>query len=189
MTGSRSNLAPELLPQLIPTFFTFFISLTLHFPFLQTHLYHGINRKTIKISIVDEDVVVGWTLPEFWKRWLLTTRTTEFACSWKRFIATGEPACIDSRPIFLENLSPDYKFGNKNFEKNPKTGQCFADHCMKKAKFSISLFVTSPLEVGRTYLHQLIQISILKMDSNIWFHFSSVVSILAICKSLNYKCN
>ena len=53
MTGSRSTLAPELLPQLIPTFFTFFISLTLHLPFLQTHLYQGIDRKSTKISIFE----------------------------------------------------------------------------------------------------------------------------------------
>ena len=51
MTGSRSTLAPELFPQLIPTFFTFFISLTLHLPFLQTHLYQGIDRKSRKIPI------------------------------------------------------------------------------------------------------------------------------------------
>jgi len=57
-----------------------------------------------------QDVVVRGTLPEFWKRWLLATRTTEFTCSRKRFIATGKPACIDSRPIFLENLLKDYKY-------------------------------------------------------------------------------
>ena len=61
--------------------------------------------------------MVRGTLPEFWKRWLLATRTTEFTCSWKRFIATGKPACIDSRPIFLENLLKDYKYWNRTTRK------------------------------------------------------------------------